>query len=153
MLFKILTNQEQTNSQLFWFIMGIGFIAIFVSITSFFPQALKTIKTKKTNSVSIITFSLYTLANILWFVWGILDLVVNGKNDLIVILKDLIVIIANIPCAIWAGIILGIKIYNMYQYGEDCKKWKGKRNITKKIVGSSNSFLDLNPNEIKTEIN
>lgn len=141
MLSKILVVQSQTLSQLFWLIMGIGFIATAVSIFAFFPQALKIIKTKKTNGVSIITFSIYTLANILWFIWGILDLIINGNNS-ITILKDLIIIVANIPCAIWAGIILGIKIHNMYQYGEDCKKWKGKTNLNEKSSETINSLLD-----------
>ncbi|MDQ7982753.1 MAG: PQ-loop domain-containing transporter [Spiroplasma sp.] len=133
MLFNLLTNQEKINSGLFWFVMGIGFIGTGIAIIAFLPQSLKTIKSKKTNGVSVLTFSFYTLANTLWFIWGILDLSFNSHNDLITILKDVIVIVANLPCAIWAGIILGIKIYNIYHYGEDCKKWKGKKNNSDNI--------------------
>lgn len=142
MFFKILSNQSQLQSGLFWFVTGIGFIATGISIIAFLPQSLRTVKSKKTNGVSVITFFIYTLANTLWFIWGILDLATSDSTDLIVVLKDLIVIIANIPCALWAGIILGIKIYNMYKYGEDCKKWKGKANMKQ----NDTSQLNLEPN-------
>lgn len=128
-MFNILSAQDKLNSGLFWVVMAIGWIGTLIAIIAFLPQSLKTIKTKKTNGVSITTFFIYTLANTLWFTWGILDLAINGNGDLITCLKDSIVIVANIPCALWSGIILGIKIYNMYQYGEDCKKWKGKANL------------------------
>lgn len=125
---SILTNQEKINSSLFWLVMGIGFFGTGIAIIAFLPQSLKTLKSKKTNGVSVLTFSFYTLANSLWFIWGILDLVFNSNQDLITILKDSIVIAANVPCALWAAIILAIKIHNIYYYGEDCKKWKGKKN-------------------------
>lgn len=127
-------SQLQINSPLFWFVMGIGILGTGIAIFAFLPQSLKTVKEKKTNSISFPTFFIYTLANILWFVWGILHLYAHGTNDLITILKDSIIITANIPCALWSGIILGIKIYNMYQYGEDCKHWKGKKNIQKENI-------------------
>lgn len=128
MLYNISNNQQQLHSLTFWFVMGIGFIATGLSIIAFLPQTLKTIKTKKTNGVSVMTFFLYTFANVIWFVWGILNLVTINNPDIITLLKNLIIIIANIPCALWAGAICGIKIHNMYHYGEDCKKWKGKNN-------------------------
>lgn len=144
MLFhNILTNQTKINSSLFWFVMGIGFLGTGIAIIAFLPQSLKTLKSKKTNGVSVLTFSFYTLANSLWFIWGILDLVFNGNHDLITILKDSLVIVANIPCALWAAIILAIKIYNIYYYGEDCKKWKGKK--------QQNKLSQLNPYEIIEE--
>lgn len=126
MLSNILSIQQQLHSVTFWFVMGIGFIATGLSIIAFLPQSFRTIKTKKTNGVSVMTFFLYTFANTVWFIWGILNLVTISNPDIITLMKNLIIIVANIPCAIWAGAILGIKIYNMYQYGEDCKKWKGK---------------------------
>lgn len=147
MLFKILNTQEQNYSGIFWFIMGIGFLATGISIIAFLPQSIRTVKSKKTNGVSFFTFFIYTFANILWIIWGILDLVNSDTGDLIIVLKDLIIILANIPCAIWSGIILGIKIYNMYHYGEDCKKWKGK--IKNKNFSHSKTEINSNKNKMK----
>lgn len=113
-----------------WLIVTIvGIIAALFAVVSFFPQSLKTIKTKKTNGISLLTFILYTTANSLWVLWGIIHLSYNGATESTVLMKDLVIICANTPCAIWSGIILGIKINNMYKYGEDCNKWKGKVNI------------------------
>jgi len=113
----------------FWSATIIGFIATFIAVIAFLPQSLKTVRTKKTNGISLITFIIYTLANALWVFWGIIHLSYHGTSESSVVLKDAIVITANIPCTMWAAIILGIKIYNMYQYGEDCKKWQGKANM------------------------
>lgn len=64
-----------------------------------------------------------------WVLWVIIYLAYNRVSDTTILMKDLVVIFANIPCTIWAGVIVGIKIINMYNYGEDCKKWKGKLNM------------------------
>ncbi|MGL5268558.1 MAG: SemiSWEET family sugar transporter [Spiroplasma sp.] len=138
MLFRILNTQQQFYSVTFWFVMGIGFIATGLSIIAFLPQSFKIIKNKKTSGISVITFFLYTFANIIWFIWGILNLITIINPDIITLLKNLIIIIANIPCAIWAGAILGIKIHNMYKYGEDCKIWKGKSNLKNHKVNKLN---------------
>lgn len=127
-MFNILSATNQLNSPVFWSIMAFGWVGTVVAIFAFLPQSLKTIKSRKTKGVSLITFIIYTLANTLWYVWGILDLVYNGQGNTVVTLKDSIIIITNIPCALWAGIILSIKVYNIYAYGEDCKKWVGKKN-------------------------
>ncbi len=118
------------NTQ-WWIITIIGIIAAFFAVIAFLPQSLKTIKTKKTNGISLLTFILYTTANSLWVLWGVIHLSYNGASESIILMKDLVIICANTPCAIWSGIILGIKINNMYKYGEDCKKWEGKININK----------------------
>jgi len=112
-----------------WIVTIIGIIAAVIAVVAFFPQSLKTIKTKKTAGISLLTFIIYTLANGLWVVWAIIHLSYNGTSDATILMKDLVVICANIPCTMWAGAILGIKIINMYNYGEDCKKWKGKLNM------------------------
>lgn len=118
-----------------WLIITIiGIIAALFAVVAFLPQSLKTIKTKKTNGISLLTFILYTTANSLWVLWGIIHLSYNGTSESTILMKDLVIICANTPCTIWSGIILGIKINNMYKYGEDCKKWKGKVNINKNMV-------------------
>lgn len=117
------------NTQ-WWIVTIIGIIGTVIAIVAFFPQSLRTIKTKKTNGISLTTFIIYTIANTLWVLWGIIHLSYHGSFESTVLMKDLVIICANTPCAIWSGIILGIKINNMYKYGEDCKKWKGKTKIT-----------------------
>lgn len=116
-----------------WIITIIGVIAALFAVIAFFPHSLKTIKTRKTNGISLLTFILYTTANTLWVLWGIIHLSYNGASESTILMKDLVIICANIPCAIWSGIILAIKINNIYKYGEDCKKWKGKVNTNKNI--------------------
>lgn len=120
------------NTQ-WWIITIIGFIAGLFAVIAFLPQSLKIIKTKKTNGISLLTFILYTTANSLWLLWGVIHLSYNGASESTILMKDLVIICANTPCAIWSGIILGIKINNMYKYGEDCKKWAGKVSINKNI--------------------
>lgn len=112
-----------------WIVTTIGFIATLIAVVAFFPQSLRTLKTKKTNGISLTTFIIYTAANSLWVLWGVCHLVYFGTGQSTILMKDLVVICANTPCAIWSGIILAIKINNMYKCGEDCKKWKGKVNI------------------------
>ncbi|WP_308149791.1 PQ-loop domain-containing transporter [Spiroplasma sp. AdecLV25b] len=112
-----------------WIVTTIGFIATLIAVVAFFPQSLRTVKTKKTNGISLSTFIIYTIANSLWVLWGVCHLAYFGASESTILMKDLVVICANTPCAMWSGIILGIKINNMYKYGEDCKKWKGKINL------------------------
>ncbi|WP_338975960.1 SemiSWEET family sugar transporter [Spiroplasma endosymbiont of Monopis laevigella] len=112
-----------------WIITIIGIIGALIAVIAFCPQSLKTIKTKKTDGISLLTFILYTTANSLWVLWGIIHLSYYGGSQSTILMKDLVIICANTPCAIWSGIILGIKINNMYKYCEVCKKWKGKVNI------------------------
>lgn len=116
-----------------WIITIIGIIAAIIAVIAFCPQALKTIKTKKTNGVSLTTFIIYTAANTLWVLWGVIHLSYHGAAESSILMKDLIIICANTPCTIWSAIILGIKIHNMYKYGEDCKKWKGKIKVTNTV--------------------
>ena len=116
-----------------WIITIIGIIGALIAVIAFCPQSLKTIKTKKTDGISLLTFIIYTIANSLWVLWGIIHLSYHGWFESTILMKDLIIICANTPCAIWAGIILGIKINNMYKYGEDCKILKSK-------VSTKNNF-------------
>lgn len=112
-----------------WIVTTIGFIGTLFAIVAFFPQSLRTIKTKKTNGISLTTFIIYTTANSLWVLWGACHLAYFGVNESTTLMKDLVIVCANVPCTIWSGIILVIKINNMYKYGEECKKWKGKVNL------------------------
>lgn len=75
----------------------IGLIAAACTTFAYVPQAVKTIKTKDTKSLSLIMYVIMTVGIMLWLSYGIL-------------LKDLPIIIANTVTLIFAGIILVLKI-------------------------------------------
>jgi MtN3 and saliva related transmembrane protein len=67
--------------------------------TSFLPQALKTIRTRDTSSISLAMYILFTFGTLLWFVYGIAT-------------DNFPVWIANGFTLILASIILFFKIQN-----------------------------------------
>ena len=75
----------------------IGLIAAAFTTFAYVPQAVKTIKTKDTKSLSLIMYVIMTVGIVLWLFYGIL------KNDLPII-------IANTITLLFAGIILILKI-------------------------------------------
>ena len=52
----------------------IGYIAAAVGTIIFIPQAIQTIRTKETKSLSLPTFILISLNNSLWLTYGILTM-------------------------------------------------------------------------------
>jgi MtN3 and saliva related transmembrane protein len=74
-----------------------GLTAATLSTISFFPQLLKTWKTKSAKDISLGMFSIFCAGVILWLVYGIL-------------INDLPVIIANIFTFVQAFIILILKL-------------------------------------------
>jgi MtN3 and saliva related transmembrane protein len=52
-------------------ISAIGLIAAILTSTSFLPQALKTIRTKDTSSISLSMYILFTLGTLMWFIYGL----------------------------------------------------------------------------------
>ena len=75
----------------------IGLIAAACTTFSYIPQAIKTIKTKDTKSISLLMYWIMTVGIVLWLSYGVL------KNDLPII-------IANTITLLFAGIILILKI-------------------------------------------
>jgi len=75
----------------------IGLIAAACTTFAYVPQAVKTIKTKDTKSLSLLTYWIMTVGIVLCLSYGIL------KNDLPII-------IANTITLLFAGIILILKI-------------------------------------------
>ena len=74
-----------------------GLTAAALSTISFFPQLLKTCKTKSAKDISLGMFSIFCAGVLLWLVYGIL-------------INDLPVIIANIFTFVQAFIILILKL-------------------------------------------
>jgi MtN3 and saliva related transmembrane protein len=79
------------------YIQSIGIVAAILTTISFLPQALKTIKTKDTNSISLTMYFLLFLGVSLWLIYGIL-------------IDDLPIILANGVTFILAGTILILKL-------------------------------------------
>ncbi len=77
----------------------IGLIAAVFTSTSFLPQALKTIRTRDTTSISLSMYILFTFGTLMWFIYGI------ASNNLPVWL-------ANGFTLILASVILFFKIEN-----------------------------------------
>lgn len=77
----------------------IGYIAALLTSMSFLPQAIKTIKTKDTESISIWMYLMFVLGVVLWLVYGLF-------------IKDLPIIAANTVTLLFSGTILKIKLEN-----------------------------------------
>jgi MtN3 and saliva related transmembrane protein len=48
-----------------------GLCAAVLTSTSFLPQALKTIRTRETSSISLSMYILFTLGTLMWFIYGL----------------------------------------------------------------------------------
>ena len=70
-----------------------GYIAAFCTAISFLPQAVKTIKTKDTNGLSLLTYLFLFFGSLSWFIYGI-------------VLSDIPLISTNFLTTIFTGIIL-----------------------------------------------
>ncbi|MGD0961304.1 MAG: SemiSWEET transporter [Methylomonas sp.] len=77
----------------------IGYLAAAFTTGSFLPQAIKTIKTRDTHSLSLSMYGMFALGVLLWFIYG-------------VYLANKAIIIANAITFVLAAIILSFKIYN-----------------------------------------
>lgn len=74
-----------------------GYLAAILTTLSFLPQAIKTIRDKNTEGISLIMYSMFTAGVLLWLVYG-------------VFIKDVPVIIANLVTLILAVTILVLKV-------------------------------------------
>jgi MtN3 and saliva related transmembrane protein len=75
----------------------LGYIAAFCTTLSFLPQAILTIRTKDTESLSLGMYSLFTFGVTLWLIYGIHK-------------KDYAIVVGNTVTLILSGIILLFKI-------------------------------------------
>ena len=70
-----------------------GYVAAFCTAISFLPQAVKTIKTKDTNGLSLLTYLFLFFGSLSWFIYGI-------------VLSDTPLMSTNFLTTIFTGIIL-----------------------------------------------
>ncbi|HVZ95434.1 MAG TPA: SemiSWEET transporter [Chitinophagaceae bacterium] len=79
------------------FVTVLGLVAAFCTTVSFLPQAMKTIRTRNTSSISLAMYSLFTTGTLFWLIYGIAS-------------HSLPVSLANAVTLVFAMIILGYKI-------------------------------------------
>ena len=75
----------------------VGLAAAFCTTISFLPQAVKTIRTKDTASISLSMYALFTVGTLLWFIYGLFT-------------SNVPVYLANGVTLVFAMIILGYKL-------------------------------------------
>jgi MtN3 and saliva related transmembrane protein len=78
----------------------VGYIAATLTTLSFLPQAILTIKTKNTESLSLSMYSMFTLGVLCWLIYGLY-------------IDDEAIIFANSITFLLAVSILSFKIYNV----------------------------------------
>ncbi len=78
----------------------IGYLAAFLTTASFLPQAIMTIKTRNTESLSLGMYSAFTTGVLLWLIYGLS-------------IGDNAIIFANAITLLLAGIILGFKLFHI----------------------------------------
>lgn len=86
------------------FIPYFGYLAAILTTLSFFPQAIKTIKEKNTEGISLIMYSMFTAGVLFWLMYGLF-------------INDLPIIVANMITLILAVSILYLKV----KYSTDAK--------------------------------
>ncbi len=77
-----------------------GYVAAVLTTASFIPQAIKTIKTGDTTSISFFMYLLFTTGVAMWLVYGIIN-------------RNLPITLANAVTTVFAAIILSYKIRSM----------------------------------------
>lgn len=75
----------------------IGSLAAFLTTASFLPQAIKVVRTRETEAISLAMYSMFTLGVALWGVYGLMTLQWS-------------IIIANAVTVVLAATILAIKM-------------------------------------------
>jgi len=69
-----------------------GLAAAFCTTSSFLPQAIKTIRTKDTSSISLAMYVLFTFGTLMWLVYGLAssNLPVSIANGITLVLASII---------------------------------------------------------------
>jgi MtN3 and saliva related transmembrane protein len=78
----------------------IGYVAAILTTGSFLPQAILTIRTRDTESLSLGMYCAFTLGVLCWLIYGIY-------------LGDLAIIVSNAITLLLSALILSFKVYNL----------------------------------------
>ena len=74
-------------------LLFIGYLAVFFTVVSFLPQAIKTLKTREVNGLSALTYLFLFLGSLSWFSYGI-------------VLSDVPLVVTNFLTTFFTGLIL-----------------------------------------------
>lgn len=85
-----------------------GYIAGALTTISFLPQAIKTLKSRDTESISLLMYALFVTGVLFWFIYGVVK-------------QDNTIIIANLVTLLLASPILGLKLQHEW------KKFRAKK--------------------------
>ncbi|QIZ06686.1 SemiSWEET transporter [Priestia megaterium] len=96
-----------------------GYVAAILTTLSFLPQAIKTIKEKNTEGISLVMYSLFTSGVLMWLLYGLF-------------VNDIPIIVANAVTLILAVTILTLKI-----------KYSQMLNNRKKTIQSRTVFIHV----------
>lgn len=77
----------------------VGYLAASLTTLSFLPQAIQTIKTRDTESLSFGMYAMFTAGVFMWLIYGLF-------------IENYAIIVANAVTFVLAAIILGFKVYN-----------------------------------------
>ncbi len=92
----------------------IGGVASLLTVIGWFPQAIKTFKTRDTSGISIGFYGLVYISTVIWLAYGILLICDPSISDITSALPgSLPLIITNFTALILNSIIIWIKINNM----------------------------------------
>ncbi len=83
----------------------IGFIAAFITTFAFLPQTIKTIVTRKTESISLIMYVMFSSGVFLWIIYALY-------------IENLAILLANIFTFIFSALITSIKLINVLKQKE-----------------------------------
>lgn len=72
----------------------VGLAAAFCTTISFLPQAIKTIRTKDTSSISLSMYALFAFGTLLWFLYGLFssNLPVSLANGVTLVFATIILV-------------------------------------------------------------
>ena len=79
---------------------NVGYVAAFLTTVAFLPQAIQTIKTRNTASLSLSMYGLFTAGVFCWLLYGF-------------VLNDYAIIAANVVTLLLALSIFSIKLINV----------------------------------------
>ena len=70
---------------------NIGFLAAILTTFSFLPQAILTLRTRKTDEISLVMYLMLNIGIICWLVYGVV------RDDIVLILANSVTLLFSLP--------------------------------------------------------
>ncbi len=78
-----------------------GYAASVLSTVAFLPQAVYVVRSRDTQSISLLTYAIFVLSVVLWFCYGLA-------------LHNIPIVWSNAVCIVFGGVILGHKLRDVF---------------------------------------